>query len=326
MIRNTLPASLISSKISDNIADLRARIQNTSTEAVTGRRADLTSHLSGRIGNAMMSQKALNDIASQSGLLQLRESRLDVAQQSLSRIAESVAGLSTRMQSALGEGQDVEQAGVARDAAAALDSVLSTLNVRHGERYLFSGDATSTQPFAGSGQLLTDLKAIGNSATDAADFETQVDAYFNDPAGGWQTGVYRGTPTTSDPDGVTALDPAITRIISGLAVMAISEPVGDLPNGDARTAILDAAAKRVSVGETGLTNVRADLGIKQNRIENDQAALSIEKNVLTAAFNEMAGRDQYEAASELKQLESNLEASYLLTARLANLTLLNFLR
>ena len=40
----------------------------------------------------------------------------------------------------------------------------------------------------------------------------------------------------------------------------------------------------------------------------------------------MVGRDQYDAASELKQIEASLEAAYTLTARLSNLNLLNFLR
>jgi flagellar hook-associated protein 3 FlgL len=40
----------------------------------------------------------------------------------------------------------------------------------------------------------------------------------------------------------------------------------------------------------------------------------------------MTTRDQYEAASELKQLETGLEAAYTLTARLSNLSLLNYMR
>jgi len=40
----------------------------------------------------------------------------------------------------------------------------------------------------------------------------------------------------------------------------------------------------------------------------------------------MTSRDQYEAAAELKALEASLEASYMLTARLSQLSLMNFLR
>jgi len=47
---------------------------------------------------------------------------------------------------------------------------------------------------------------------------------------------------------------------------------------------------------------------------------------MSATFNRLTARDQYEAATELRELERNLEASYLLTSRLSNLSLLNYLR
>lgn len=40
----------------------------------------------------------------------------------------------------------------------------------------------------------------------------------------------------------------------------------------------------------------------------------------------MFGRDQFEAAGELKALEAQLQASYTITARLSDLTLTNFIR
>jgi hypothetical protein len=47
---------------------------------------------------------------------------------------------------------------------------------------------------------------------------------------------------------------------------------------------------------------------------------------LTLAYTRLAGRDQFEAATELTQLEAQLETTFLATARLANLSLANFLR
>jgi len=38
------------------------------------------------------------------------------------------------------------------------------------------------------------------------------------------------------------------------------------------------------------------------------------------------GRDQFEAAAELKQLEVALESSYIITSRLSDLSLSNYLR
>ena len=326
MDRFSIPSSLISAKLSQNVAELRSRITDVSTEAVTGQRADLTKHLSGRIGDAMLSQKALQDIQTDRGTLNLRASRLDVVQKSLASIQTSTDGLPARLHAAVGAESQLEVAGVARDAANAIDTLMSSMNVRLGDRYLFSGDATSTQPFTNKDALLADIRLMAETAADAADFEAQLDTYFNSPDGGWQQSIYQGAATASDPDAVTPIDPAITKLMSGLAVLALAGE-NDSP-ALLRTSgtSIEAAADKVAEGQVALTNLRANVGVIENRIEQGKAALDAEEMILTQVFSDIASRDQYEAAAELRELESNLEASYLLTARLSNLSLLNFLR
>ena len=170
------------------------------------------------------------------------------------------------------------------------------------------------------------MRTIAAGAVDAADFATQMDAYFNTPGSGWQANVYTGTPTSSDPAGVTGMDPAITQSLSGLAVLALagSDETIALLNGKSETLL--AATDTLAAGQAALTNVRAERGIQQKQISDQQEYLSLEKTILNQAFNQMTGRDQYEAASELKQLETALDAAYTLTARLSNLSLLNYLR
>lgn len=326
MIRNTLPMSLMIGKLQQNVTDLKAQIQTTSTEAVTGRVADVTKHLNGRIGQAMLSQKALDDLQAEKSQVQLRQSRLDVMQNSLGSIQSGADGLSTRMLDAVGFSSDVDLANIARDAEIELGNMLTRLNARHGERYLFAGDATSTPPFSGTSQLIADIEALAAGATDAADFEAQLDAYFTDPAGGWQQTIFRGTATASDREARTAVDPALTELARGLAVMAISAPGGAIEAlPDANEARLS-AARTVAAGQTALTNMRSEIGLDQKRLADRLTDLGRENTILTETFNQMTARDQYDAAAELKVLEANLETSYALTARLSNLSLLNFLR
>lgn len=316
----------IPAKLSQATADLRERVGTTSEEAVTGRHSDLTQHLAGRIGKAMLSQKALNDIGLERAQLSLREGRLDIVQRSLTVIQENASGLDTRMQTALGMGDLARQDIIARDARAALDQIFSALNTRYSERFLFAGDATSTQPLTAVTDLLTDIRQIVVTAIDANDFAASVDTYFNTPGGGWQQTIYAGTATVSDPDTVTAIDPAITELVSGLAVLALAGPDEGLPLLTGNSEALHAATSRLSSAQAGLVDLRAELGVTQGQIARRMESLDVEETILTAAFNEMTARDQYEAAAELRELERNLEASYLLTARLTNLSLLNFLR
>ena len=320
------PNSIVSASFTQNIADLRARATVVAEESVTGQYADLTKHLGGRIGDAMVGKKALTDIEEQRSLLGIRQGRLDLVQKSLSGIQDRVDGLATQMLSALGTSDFHGQSVVARDSKAALTDVFSALNGRHGDRFLFSGDETATQPFSGTDQLLTDLRAIAASAVDAADFEMQLDDYFQSATGGWQTTIYRGTSVSTDPDSVTATDPALAELISGLAVMALSGSEDNIALFRQSPEIVQSGAERVNSGITALVNLRADVGIIQERVAKSLESLDTEETILNSIYNNMAGRDQYDAASELKQLEASLESAYVLTSRLSNLSLLNFLR
>lgn len=326
MLRIPSFTNMPSSSLRQETVVLRERLTTTTEEAVTGRYKDLTGHLSGRINQAMLGKKALDDVDVQRTQLTLRGSRLELTQTSLSVVQQRTSGLSARMQAALGSEDHAAKTAVARDAKGTLEETFSALNTRYGERFLFAGNATSTPPLASPDDLLADIRLIAATAVDAADFATQLDTYFNTPTGGWRQNIYSGTDTSSDPDAVTGTDPSIISIVSGLVVMALSGPDELLPLLDGNSEVVVAAATSLSDGQTALTNKRSDVGVIQAKVEREKEALGVEETVLTAAFNEMTARDQYEAASELRELESNLDASYLLTSRLANLSLLNYLR
>ena len=230
------------------------------------------------------------------------------------------------MREALGTQDLFKQGTTARDAKAALTDVFSSLNVRFGERYLFAGDATATQPLPSPEDLLADMRALAGAAANPADFAAALDTYFNTPGGGWQQTIYQGTVDTSDPDAVTGADPALVELISGLAILAISDPADSPALIAQNPGITELAAGRMTSGLTALTNVRADRGVIQEQLQVQKESLDVEETIFTNAFNALTARDQYEAASALKQLETTLEASYLLTSRLSSLSLLNFLR
>ncbi|HIK63404.1 MAG TPA: hypothetical protein EYG02_00065, partial [Henriciella marina] len=230
MINKSYLSNSITTQLSRDIQSIRERIDRTSSEAVTGRTADPTAHLSGQIGKAMVANDVLNKIDRDTSLLQIRESRLDITQQSLSRMQEGLAEISVRALDSLSAGSPVERTALAQDARAQLDSALIALNSRHGERFLFSGDATDKAPFGSPEDFMTDLRAIADAATDQADFDARLDAYFDLDTGDFANGFYRGAKTSSDGDAVTGLDPAIIRTLRNLGVLAMAGPGDGLDN------------------------------------------------------------------------------------------------
>lgn len=318
--------SLLSPAFSSRISEIREQLSATAQEAVTGRHSDITEHLDGQVGKAMLSNKMVEGISLQRQTLAIRETRLDMTQASLEQVQNATTALGVQMQAAIGRDDipSLELAG--RDAESALEQIFSALNVRHGDRYLFAGDATSTPPLQSPEVMLDEIRIIAQTSPDSATYGAALDTYFNDPAGGWQTSIYSGTATSSDPDAVVAIDPAITQLISGLATLALNKPGEDIALFDIDSPALQKAAISLSSGETALVNLRGDRGVNQEQIVLNIASLDKEELILTDLFNTLTAKDQYEAATELKDLEASLEASYVLTTRLSDMSLLNYLR
>ncbi|MEM6410088.1 MAG: flagellin [Pseudomonadota bacterium] len=312
--------------LSRAISDIRDRLGTVSQEAVTGRRTDLTASLNGRIDTAFLAQRAIDGLETDRGQLNLREIRLDLVQQSLAQVRDASAGLDTRLSAALGTGDTRRIELAADDAATAIDQIFSALNVRHGERYLFAGDATDTPPFSDGDALISDIRQIAITAIDAADFNAALNTYFNDPSGGFQQTLYGGTPTASDSDAVVGIDPAIAEILSGLSTLALGRRDEIIPLFDNEPEIFQSAATALFSGQTSIINLQADRGVIQQRVEREQQSLDVEETILVQTLNNLTARDQFEAASELQELQVNLEAAFLITSRLANLSILNFVR
>ena len=78
-------------------------------------------------------------------------------------------------------------------------------------------------------------------------------------------------------------------------------------------------------GQNQLTGIRANLGFAESRI--DQSIARIEAGVasLSIARRDLVSVDPFETATELENVQFQLESIYTLTARTSRLTLLNFL-
>jgi flagellar hook-associated protein 3 FlgL len=230
------------------------------------------------------------------------------------------------LEAALGLGDTISLDIAAREAEGAIGQLFSTLNTRLGDRYLFAGDATDTPPFDGTDQLISDVRAIAASAAGTIDFNAQIDAYFDAQTGPYQQGIYAGTSNISDADSINAIHPALTELVKGLSILSLAQSNPNIAIIDNDPTILQTAASKLLAAASGITNLQADQGFKQERIEREQNTLNTEETILTLSFEQITGRDQFEAASELRQLETNLEASFLVTSRLADLQFLNFVR
>ena len=77
--------------------------------------------------------------------------------------------------------------------------------------------------------------------------------------------------------------------------------------------------------QTGLTSMQTQIGIMQSRTKDATTDLLTQKNLLAKSETDSTGVDQYEVATRVNQLTTQLQTSYSLTSRMQQLSLLQYL-
>ncbi len=316
------------------IGGLKARLDIVSREAVTGVQADITKATNGLTGQAHIIFKALSDIDQGARLGAMSKTRLDMTTGAVSGARTAMNGIGTRAVVALENGGAAGTNILADEAEGNLRSVMGALNVQQGSRNLLSGAATDQLTFAAPDVLLDDIRNIMQTAGSADEIESAIETYFESPTGGFQTNIYKGSDRAAPPinigDGQTLEmslrgdDKAFRDSLRGLVTLATA---ADAPlDKDGFRQVFKAGADVAGNAESGLIETEGRLGILQESLGRAQERQQAEKASLTTAYQNLVGRDQYEAASELKQLEVALESSYIITSRISGLSLSNYLR
>ncbi|MEO1135517.1 MAG: flagellin [Pseudomonadota bacterium] len=327
------PTMLQYSRLTSSIADIKTKAESARTEMVTGRIADLKSELGASIGDAHLLRKAIDDIRAMQGSAIRALGRAQSAQVAMTRASDGVVTLGANLLNAVGRDDQSSISVTAEQAELQLEAAISAFNTRYEGRNLFSGDAVNQPSLADAETLLTDIRAIFAGAADNAQLQADLDTYFNDPAGGFATTIYTGG----------AGDAARTEISDGelinYSAKADEQPVRDLMRSlsalvvanesttfSERNEALSAAGGGMIQAANDLIDIRARVGAAEERIVAADKRLEAEATAFSATYNERTARDPFEAASRLQALESQLQASYVVTSRISQLTLANFLR
>jgi len=324
------------------------RIQNDlarlTKEVSTGRMADVGLSLGSVTGHSMrlhIDSDSLTAFTNSNAIVSARLSQTDNALTALGTDASTFS-------QALISGRN---AGSARDtlvtaASDALDGFASRLNTSDGGDYIFGGINSGSAPIADFdsgpkaaivaaftakfGFAPTDPAAAGIDATSMNDFlDNEFADLFNDAnwSSTWssasdQVMQSRISPGETVNSSVSANDPAFRQLAMGYAMVAV---FGGSSLGDAATeAVIDKAITTIGDGQTALTAVQAGTGTAENRIKAANARLATQKDILATQVNDLEGVDPAEAKTKIDSLSTQLEMSYSLTAKLMQLSLINY--
>jgi len=315
---------------------LRAQIDTVSQETVTGLKSDVRGAVNGELGRAHLMQKAQSDLQQAQELNTISANRLETLNRTLINTRETVDGIGTRGFVALNAFTDISLNSIVEEAEGSLRVIMAGLTTASGDRNLLSGDKTNSDTYADPDVLIEDIKNILETAPSAEEALTSINAYFDTPGGEFDTKIYLGGDGKTPPlpaGGGQFLQPEFNGknqefkdTLKGLAIMALSQDVFLESDREGFATLFTAGTEAVTDGESGLISLEADVGIMAETTANISDRNQDELSALSLASQNIFGRDQYEAAAELQQLQVQLEASYTITSRLSSLNLTNFLR
>jgi flagellar hook-associated protein 3 FlgL len=331
-----------------SVLEMQAELVKRQQEMTTGRVADPAVSLGARTGEAVSLRREHASLETLIRSNAIAASRLDATQGMLTSLGGDVSDfLGTLIQA---KQNRAASSGLAARAEEGLRSLVAQLNTTHDGEHIFAGINSAVTPIegyfdAGStarqavedafttrfGFPPSDPAMAGVSADDLRDFlDTGFAGLFDAAAWGstWSAAsddvaTTRISSGGTAATGISANSPAIRKL--AMAYTMVTELGGAALSDDAYGVLVDKAAAILSDGMAGVTAMQASLGATQQQISDASERMSLQTDVIARHINALESVDPYEAATRVTTLLTQIETSYAMTARIQQLSLLNYL-
>lgn len=316
-------------------AALKTDMARLNQEVATGQVGDIKSVLAGNVAYLSDIEKDLTSLAGYNIATSEATQFSEAMQTALERMQSSASSLGTTLLTRSTSAIEPILDQFSTEARSELETIVSALNTKSAGRALFAGNATDQQALADVETILTSVRAAAAGASNPQDIIDAASAWFDDPAG-FSAVVYTGSDESLAPlrlgkdEAVslqlTANDKIFRDTIKHVAIAAIA---GDDNFG------LSIEKRRVLLTETGgslfnaqgtLTAASATVGTAQARIDALATRNSTEENALLIAKGVLVQADPFEAATELEAVQFQLQSLYAITARMSDMSFVNFIR
>lgn len=327
--------------MSRNISLLTTMLNQQNQQLASGLKLD------GLIGVSSQAQE-LGQLKSKLGTVETYNSGVQTAINRTDLYAlsiEKIIDLATDAQSMMIENRDTAFASTSAPAVQAstlLDQIGSILQTKDGDRYLFSASNYNTNPLNGS------LSAL--PTTYAAGAVPGVTAGYDDPLQVITSAIpapqppYLNTAATTDVQnfydidevglyvddkervsyGVSAVEPGFQRLID--AVVRFRDATQDISTDSVNYQTrVDDAVKQLNTAISELKSTASRNGYKQQQLAEVQERHLRAKDLLTIRIGNIQNADTAEVSTSIANLQTALEASYLVTSKTLALSLVNYL-
>lgn len=349
-------------RLLSGLGSLQSQYSTLQQQTTTGKVADAYAGLGAAAGQAISLQTATSRSETYTQTIATLQAKAAVQQTTLTQINSVASALAASALTLSGSNAPGLVATVANQAKQALAQVVSLLNTKNGDSYVFAGADTSNPPVPAPDQVLTSglytqigaqvasLAAAGaptastviantvNIAKALTAGTTIFSGYLTGPGATAIAGTVeiadgqrvsldvsanRNAGVTSDPS-INGTGSAINDILRSLSVIANSSDTVAASTGFAAL-IKDASATLTSAGST-LTAQAGVIGLTQNALTAATASHASLKTVLTTQLSGLTDVDMASTISRLQAVGSQLQASYNVLSISRNLNLASYLQ
>jgi flagellar hook-associated protein 3 FlgL len=313
---------------------LKHEMQRLTAELTSGQVADMRKAAHGNVAYINDLERSLTKLDGYDLATREAIQFADGVQTALGRMSDLNVSFRNIMLSNTNPSFGQSPTSVLSEAKSTLEDMISTMNGSVGGRSLFAGTATDTRPLAPAEDLLAALGSAIAGAGSVDDMLAAADAWFDDPAGFGTMG-YRGSdrslaPMALSDDKTAQLDlradnPTFRDALKGLAVLALADdPVIGLTVAQ-QSELFQKSVDTVIGTSEGFVDLQAKTGFAESRLDAQAARNSAERATLEMARSSLLAIDPFETATELEQVQFQIESLYAITSRMSQLSLLNFI-
>ena len=312
---------------------IKQKLNTLTNEMSSGTVNDVSAHLRSRQASLSMLDRNLQRLDGFSTSISEMEQILEISQTSFKSILSESDSVSQQM--VLIENNTSEtQVNLASDRAMhGLETVINRLNVQVAGRSVFGGSTTSHAAVVSADELMNQVRTAitDSSATDASAIEAAVEDWFSS-AIGFDDTAYLGENQNrkhliaedQDVDLVIRADSdAVKQVLSALAIGIVASDAS-VSSVDARI-LTRTAGKKLLSAASGIASLQGQVGHSQETVETAKVSNAAMRAAWITQRNDLVSIDQYETAAELKNMQTQLEIHYTLTARMSSLSLARYL-
>lgn len=328
-------------------ARLNADLVKATKELGSLRVADTGLALGARTGLSVSLHREVDRLKGVIDSNKLATSRLDITQAGLRQLTDAAGGLLVDFTTALSGSTD--PAIVQQQAAKTMSLLTSVLNTNLNGENIYAGINTDKMPLADFLDPDNDNRkafdeafdqhflfapddpaAANITASQMEDFLALIEPQFSEA--GWMDKwsqatsgqiTTRITLTETAQTSVTANIPGFRTL--AMAAATIAATFGGPLSEEARTVALEKGVSLLGQAVRELANQQGQTGVVQQRIEAANERLSMQIDLFSGSIRDLEGVDEYEVASRITGLRTQIEISYSLTSSMRQLSLLNYL-